>query len=75
MLKEEMLDQLHWLHDDQPDPETNWHDALQLTAQLPPEYSPCCLLTYLCYYGYYEEDCLSVSEHARRKLSPLMKPN
>lgn len=74
-LKDDLLQQLIELHAMNPRKERRWFSGLRGSDARIGEYTPCCLIIYLCYYGYFEESLLSVSEHARRALDPIMKPN
>lgn len=74
-LKDDLLQQLIELHSMKPHKERRWFEALRGSDARIGEHTPCCLIIYLCYYGYFEESFLSVSEHARRSLDPIMKPN
>ena len=74
-LKDDLLQQLIELHSINPRKERRWYEALRGKDTLIGEHTPCCLIIYLCYYAYFEESFLSVSEHARQALYPIMKPN
>ncbi|MBP3655280.1 MAG: hypothetical protein J6K32_01130 [Clostridia bacterium] len=55
-----------------PQDEDHWFNALLGMDACNGEYTPCCLIIYLCYYAYFEESYLSISEHARRALAPVV---
>ena len=71
-LKDILLQQLIELYEMHPKDEAHWFNALRGKDACIGEYTPCCLIIYLCYYGYYEESYLSISEHARRALAPII---
>lgn len=71
-LKDTLLQQLIELHEMNPQDEDHWFNALLGMDACNGEYTPCCLIIYLCYYAYFEESYLSISEHARRALAPVV---
>lgn len=74
-LKDDLLQRLIDLHSMTPRKERIWYEALRGSDARIGEHTPRCLIIYLCYYGYFEESFLSVSEHARQVLDPIIKSN
>jgi len=70
--KEQMIAEMLTMRKHSPNKTTDWVDMLFSPTADANDQSPCCLLAMLFYYGYCKECSVSMSEHARALLSPLM---